>query len=85
MDSGQDLLKMLKQAFERWKPSVNIPVFETKELSLKETVDLIGQLSNSTSYGDDKIDAFAIKTGAESLYKPIQHVINLSIKARYSQ
>ena len=36
-------------------------------------------MTNSTSRGIDNLDNFTIKIAAVSLYKPIQHVINLSI------
>ena len=75
-----DPLRLIKQAFSKWKPKVSVPLFELKTISLKETVELIGKMKNSTSRGNDDIDAFAIKVAAESLYKPINHVINCSLK-----
>ena len=78
--SGRDPLRLLKNAFKNWKPKNVIPVFETRPISLKETVDLIGQLSNSTSHWIDNIDNYAIKIAAGTLYKPIQYVINLSLE-----
>ena len=80
-----DPLRYLKRAFSKWKPLKNIPVFETRPVTLTETVKLIRQLSNSTSRGDDNIDSFAIKSAAEALHRPVQHVLNLSIsKQKFS-
>ena len=58
MNTGNDPLQFLKLAFETWKLEVDIPTFKTKNISLQDTVKLIGQLSNNTSYGNDGIDAF---------------------------
>ena len=78
--SNSDPLRLLKLAFERWKPTQIIPIFETKEITLLETATLIKNLSNSSSRGIDEIDSISIKTAAVILLKPIQHVINLSIR-----
>ena len=45
-----------------------------------EVLKIIGNMGNSTSAGNDRIDALAIKHGAAILHGPITHVVNTSIK-----
>ena len=80
LGTSEDPLRLLRRAFERWEPDGEIPEFETKPISLIETVSLIGQLKNSTAYGDNCIDTFTSKSQPQGVfYKPVQFVINMSI------
>ena len=81
IDTGEDPLRILKNSFKKWKPTDKIPEFKLRKITSQETIKLIGQLSNSNSYGHDKIETFALKAAAVSLWQPIQFVINLSIES----
>ena len=81
-------LKWIKNSMESWKAGKvgrKLPIFKFRELTLLETVTLIGDLGNSTSFGTDLIDALAIKTAAVHLEPPIMYMINTSLKTlRYA-
>ena len=77
--TNSDPLKILKLAHKKWKPENQIPIFETRPITLSETANLIKNLSNSASRGIDEIDSQSIKSAATILLEPIQYVINLSI------
>ena len=51
-----------------------------RQINLSETVELIKSVGNSKSFGQDELDGTTIKMIAPSVYRPIQHLINLSIK-----
>ena len=72
-------LKWIRDAMYKWKLKGQLPVFTFTELTLLETVKLIGSLGNSTSFGTDNIDALAIKSAAVYLAPPIRHMINVSL------
>ena len=46
-----------------------------------DTLSILKDLSNTTSSANNRIDALALKHGAQTLHGPITHVINCSIKS----
>ena len=49
-------------------------------MTLVETAKFISSLSESTAFGHDMIDSICIKTAAYQLIRPIQHLINSSLR-----
>ena len=75
-----DPTDILRKAIERWENSCNIQKFSFREVSTEDTLEFIGRLGNSTTYGNDNLDATSIKTAAQFLALPIKHLINTSLK-----
>ena len=72
--------KILEDALKNWgKPEDDREIFELKPITRIEVLKIISNMGNSTSSGNDKIDALAIKHGAAVLHGPITHVVNQSI------
>ena len=63
-----------------WSQCGKFEKFYFREVTLLETIELIGRLSNSTSFGTDQIDALALKVAVSHLASPIRHLINVSLK-----
>ena len=74
-----DPLDYLKMALQRWQQGGNIPKFSFREVTLLETIKIIGKLSSSTSCGKDEIDSLAVKLAVETLANPTRHIINNSL------
>ena len=53
---------------------------QLKEITLSETVTLLKQLGNSFAFGHDRLDSLTFKLVATSLFVPLNHLINLSIR-----
>ena len=74
-----DPTEILRRNMEQWgDKDAERDVFQLKEISLIETVDLIKSLGNA--FDHDGLDAVSMKLVAPSIYIPIQHIINLSLK-----
>ena len=72
--------KFLISALERWGGRRHLrPKFKLREISLKETANLLGKLGNTRSFGHDRIDGMTLKVAAVSLLKPINYLINKSL------
>ena len=72
---------MLKKALKKWGDLANErEIFKLREISLLETANLNKGLGSSKSFGHEGLDAMAIKLAANSLLKPINFLINLSIR-----
>ena len=63
-----------------WSQKGKFPSFKFQEISVSQTLNLIGKLSNSNSLGTDDIDSIAIKQAAVQLAPPIRHIVNTSLK-----
>ena len=72
-DNPSDTLEELREAMSKWTGAGQRDIFKLKEisLSLTDTVKLIGQLGNSTTFGHDQLDALTFKLAATSLFKPL--------------
>ena len=77
--TNTDPLSWLKKAMINWNKKGKFQKFHFREISISETVNLIGQLGNSTSFGIDEIDALAIKAATVHLTTPIRHLVNVSL------
>ena len=75
-----DPLHWLKIAFNNWTEKGKVKEFQMKEISDIEMISLISCLGNSTSFGHDMIDSLSVKLVAGSLYRPLRHIVNLSIR-----
>ena len=80
-NSTEDPLETLRLAIEKWdsigKDRRN---FEIKEITLLETAKIIKTLGDSKARGHDNIEGITIKLAAAVLLKPINYVVNLSIR-----
>ena len=76
---GQDPLRYLRLAFERWNPTNGKPNFKLEYTTISEVLENIKALKNSKAFGRDKIDAVTIKIAAPVIAPAIAHVINLSL------
>ena len=76
-----DPLSTLRESLDKWGVSKDSrELFKFKTISNIDTLQIIKDLSNTTSSANDRIDAISIKHGASILHGPITHVINCSIK-----
>ena len=64
---------------EKWEDSASRMEFELVPVTLKEVIETIGQLSNSTTMANDGLDSLTLKLVSSYVSKPILHIINLSI------
>ena len=78
---SDDPLKLLKSLMDKWTGSANRVEFELEQVSLKEVIETIGQLSNSTTMDNDCLDALTLKLVSTHVSKPIQYILNLSISS----
>ena len=78
----EDPLKWLRGAFSRWERKGKLDIFQFREVTLDETIKMIGRLSNSTAFGIDSIDSLSIKLATLHLAQPIRHLINVSLLER---
>ena len=80
-DNQEDPLETLRVAMDKWdsigKDGRN---FELKEISLMETANIIKGMGDSKARGHDNIEALVIKLAAATLLKPINFLVNLSIR-----
>ena len=74
-----DPLATLKEALHKWEGKDTREVFSLKNITNMKTLEIINKLGYSGSMAHDTLDTMAIKHGAQHLYKPITHLINLSI------
>ena len=72
----------LMQAMDKWSGVGQREMFKLREISLVEFVEMIRLLGNSTVFGHDQLDSQMTKLATASLYKPLNHLINLSIKTK---
>ena len=74
-----DPLIPLRAALDRWGKTEQIVTFKFKKISLLETSKLVNNLSNSVSFGHDKIDALTIKQILPQIIIPLNHLVNTSL------
>ena len=73
--------KKLEEALKDWGDHAKKrPKLSLSEVTLMETVELIKSLGNGKAFGHDHLDSLSIKLAASHLYKPIQFLINMSIR-----
>ena len=69
----------LLQALESWPQRSLIPIFKFRKISILEMSQIISDLSNSTSCGQDEVDSNFIKLILPSLLIPLNHLVNTSL------
>ena len=65
---------------DRWQHKDARLIFEFREITLEETFNILSGLPSSLSYGHNNIDALAFKSSIPNLLRPIQHIVNLSLR-----
>ena len=78
--SNRNPHRFLDTAMESWTGKYQVPFFEFKDISVKETLDIISSMPNSTALGHAKLDTLGIKNAQSQLVHPIRHIINLSLR-----
>ena len=73
--------RFLMDALSTWTGKSAIPIFEFREISLKETSDLISKMSKSSAMGHNKLDSQGIKDAHVHLVRHIRHLINSSLQS----
>ena len=76
----QDPMRLLKIALDKWEERDAVPTFKFRQISKDETLTLIRSLGNSGALGHEGLDSIAKKSGEDYLWRPIQHMINISVK-----
>ena len=74
-----DPLATLKQRMDKFGDPASRKKLTFKKITEIDTLRLISKLGNSTAFGADLIDSKSIKLAVLHLYKPIMHLINMSI------
>ena len=77
--SNRNPLELLEKAMNTWEERDARPLFNFKRINRSDVLILIKSLSNSEAFGLDGLDAVALKTVAEEISAPVQHLINLSL------
>ena len=65
----------------RWSKTDSITVFEITETSEIEVLKALKELGNSTSSGMDGLDSISLKVLAPLIYRPLNHIIHLSMRS----
>ena len=79
---GQDPLKYLDRAMNRWEGKDGLKTFTLREISKMETLKFVKKLGNTTAHGLDGLDSLSVKSAADELTGPLTHIINVSIRTR---
>ena len=77
-----DPCRYLVLALSKWRNRMDRQMFNLKEITLLETVQLLKKMGNSKSFGHDQLDSWSLKLIASHIYLPLQHIINLSIRSK---
>ena len=80
--SRDDPIKWLIRAKGKWSGSKNLPTFNFCDVTIDETIRIIGKLNNSTAYGVDFIDSLSVKLVTQHLVQPLRHLINVSLNQK---
>ena len=62
-----------------WDNSNSRATFNLREVTLLDVTEILSQLSNTNTMGHDKMDPLTLKLIANTITKPIQHILNTSI------
>ena len=76
-----DPCSSLQQSLDSWgAKKLTRDKFEFNTITNLDTLKVLNELGNTTSAANDRLDALALKHGAQVLHGPITHIINCSIK-----
>ena len=78
----KDPLEVLMSAMNKWPGSANRPELELREVTLIEVIKIINELRNSTTMGHNELDPMTLKLVTKTIAKPIQHILNVSIRTQ---
>ena len=67
---------------DNWEGSTDRHELNLREVKLIEVVNIVKQLCNSSTMGHNELDALTLKLVIKTLMKPIQHIINVSIRTQ---
>ena len=77
--NNMDPLNTLRKSINQWENKDLRTLFELRQITLVETLEIIRELNNSTTMGLDQLDPFSIKLVAATVGRPLQFIVNLSI------
>ena len=72
--------RYLDYALEKWRLRDMRETFHFKEITLSDADRLIQTLHNSAAFGHDRLDSVSFKSARPHLVRPIQHLVNLSLR-----
>ena len=76
-----DPCSSLQQSLDSWgMKKLTRDKFEFNTITNIDTLKVLNDLGNTTSAANDRLDALALKHGAQVLHGPITHIINCSIR-----
>ena len=78
----KDPLDLLRKTIQNWKGAKDRKVFELREVTLVEVCKILNDLNNSTTMGNDGLDAMSCKIISSSIFRPLQHILNTSINTQ---
>ena len=67
---------------EKWTGAADREIFKLREVTMIETLELVKKLGNLTAFGHDHLNSLTVKLTVASLYRPLNHLIKLSIRSR---
>ena len=76
---NSDPCRILRRAFNRWKPVGGKPKFSMRSVTLGEVFKMIKELKHSNAYGHDDLDLNTFKLAAPVIAPIVMHLINLSL------
>ena len=80
--TNDDPLEILNKTMEKWENSGNREKFKLRNITELESLSILKELGNTTASGMDGIDAVSLKAIATHIYKPLTHLVNLSISSK---
>ena len=81
--TNDDPLAPLKDALTEWGTLADSrPWFNFNQITLSQTAELLKNLGNTKTYGNDELDATSIKIVTTSLLQPLQFLINQSLRTK---
>ena len=78
----KDPLELLRKSIRNWKGAKDRIKFELKEVTTLEVCNIFKEHNNSTTTGNEGLDAMSCKCIAPSIIRPLQHILNTSIRTQ---
>ena len=80
--NNTDPTRLLRTSMENWSKAANRTEFQFRDVTLLEVTTILQELGNTTTMGYDKLDPMTLKLVALTIMRPIQHILNLSLKTQ---
>ena len=77
--TNKDPLELLQKALEKWEKADSRRTFNLRKATESEVLKTLKSMGNSAACGLDGQDATSLKAIAVHVYKPLTHLINLSL------